>query len=96
MAGPTIQGDLYSSVFHFRTQQTVFTADQRTSKGYVIPVKLMGSPTDESIQNYELTMVTYGTASDPNLATCNLQLLAKEENEKYPTAFRVLSRFLCC
>jgi len=46
---------------------------------------------DEPIQVYNLTTVTYGTSSAPYLATCCLKKLADDNKCQYPRAAQVLS-----
>jgi hypothetical protein len=46
---------------------------------------------DESIQEYNLTTVTYGTSSAPYLATLCLKKLADDNRYQYPTTAQVLS-----
>jgi len=47
--------------------------------------------TEEPIQEYKLTTVTYGTSSAPYLATRCLKKLADDNNCQYPKAAQVLS-----
>jgi hypothetical protein len=69
--GPTIQQDLYSLVLRFRTHQVCFTADiaQMYRQVKVNPQDrnlqriLWRYSSDKPIQEYQLTKVTYGTAS---------------------------------
>jgi len=97
--GPTVQQDLYSIVLRFRTHQVRFTAD--IAKMYrqinVHPQDrnlqriLWRYSSDEPIQEYHLTTVTYGNSSAPYLATRCLQKLADDNQSQHPTVAQVLS-----
>lgn len=100
MVGPTVQQDLYSIVLRFRTHEIVFTADitkmYRQVKIHPEDASLQRilwrkSP-DQQLKTYELSTVTYGTASAPFLATRSLNKLAEEEFDKYPRAAEILQR----
>jgi len=97
--GPTVQQDLYSIVLRFRTHQECFTAD--IAKMYrqigVHPEArdvqriLWRYSSEEPIQEYRLTTVTYGTSSPPFLVTHCLRELADDNQGQYPRAAQVLS-----
>jgi hypothetical protein len=97
--GPTLQPDLYSIVLMFRTHQVCFTAD--IAKMYhqisVHPQDrdlqgiLWRYSTEESIQEYRLTTVKYGTSSAPFQATRCLKKLTDDNKCQHPTAAQVLS-----
>ena len=97
--GPTVQQDLYSIVLRFRTHQVCFTAD--IAKMYrqvrVHPQDqnlqriLWRYSSEEPIQEYKLTTVTYGTSSAPYLATRCLQKLADDNRCHFPRAAHTLS-----
>ena len=97
--GPTVQPDLYSIILQFRTHQVCFTAD--IAKMYrqikVHPQDrdlqriLWRYSTEEPLQEYNLTTVTYGTSSAPYLATRCLKKLADDNKVQYPRASEVLS-----
>jgi len=84
--GPTVQQDLYSIVLRFRTHQVCFTA--YIAKMYrqinVHPQDrdlqriIWRYSSEEPIQEYKLTTVTYGTSSAPYLATRCLKKLADD------------------
>ena len=99
-AGPTIQQDIWSIIIRFRTHQVCFTADiakmYRQIKVHPLDRRFQRivwrkSP-DEPLQEYELTTITYGTASAPFLATRCLHQLAIEEGQNFPRATEVLDR----
>ena len=97
--GPTVQQDLYSIVLRFRTHQVCFTADiaKMYRQNVVHPQDrnlqriLWRYSSDETIQEYRLTKVTYGTSSAPFLATRCLKKLADDNKCQYPRAVQVLS-----
>jgi hypothetical protein len=96
--GPTIQQDLYSLVLRFRTHQVCFTADiaQMYRQVKVNPQDrnlqriLWLYSSDKPIQEYQLTTVTYGTASAPFLATRCLKKLAEDNLVHHPKAAQML------
>src|SRR5215475_4177927 len=96
--GPTIQEDLYSLVLRFRTHQVCFTADiaQMYRQVNINPQDrnlqriLWRYSSDQPIQEYQLTTVTYGTASAPFLATRCLKKLAEDNLTSHPKAAQVL------
>ena len=94
LVGPTIQQDLYSIVLRFRTYQIAFTADiakmYRQVRIHQYDRKLQRilwrRSADEPLRAYELSMVTYGTASASYLATRCLQQLAEDESRNFSLA----------
>jgi len=92
--GPTVQQDMYSIVLRFRTHQVRFTAG--IAKMYrqinVHPQDrdlqriLWRYSSEEPIQEYKLTTVTYGTSSAPYLPTHCLRKLADDNKCQYPKA----------
>ncbi|XP_055591231.1 uncharacterized protein LOC129743272 [Uranotaenia lowii] len=99
MVGPVLQEDLVSIVLRFRLHRIAIVAD--VAKMYrminVVPedrrlqrIVWRDSP-DEPLRTFELTTVTYGTASAPYLATKCLQRLAECGKKKYPIAAKTLS-----
>ena len=97
--GPTVQQDLYSIVLRFRTHQVCFTADIAKMYRQIIVHPqdrylqriLWRHSSEEPIQEYRLTAVTYGTSSAPFLATRCLKKLADDNKCQYPRAAQVLS-----
>jgi hypothetical protein len=96
--GPTVQ-DLYSIVLPFRTHQGCFTADIAKMHRQIIVHPqdtdlqriLLRYSSDEPIQEYRLTTVTYGTYSAQFLATHCLNKFADGNKCQYPRAAQVLS-----
>jgi hypothetical protein len=97
--GATVQQDLYSIVLRFRTHHVWFTAD--IAKMYLQIVVhpqdrdlqriLWRYSSEEPIQEYRLTTVTYGTSSAPFLATRCLKKLEDDNEPQYPRAAHVLN-----
>jgi len=93
---PTIQQDLYSIVLRFRTHQVYFAADIAKMYRQIVlhPQNrelqriLWRYFSEELIQEYRLTTVTYGTSSAPYLATRCLKLA--DDKCQYPKADQVL------
>ncbi|XP_053687025.1 uncharacterized protein LOC128736564 [Sabethes cyaneus] len=100
MVGPVVQDDLLSIILRFRFRQFVLVAD--VAKMYRM-VKVVDTdqplqrilwretPT-EPIKSFQLTTVTYGTASAPYLATKCLQKLACEGESTHAAAARVIKK----
>lgn len=98
MVDPTIQEDLFSILIRFRQHPVVMTAD--VSKMYrrikvsnehrdLQRIVWRGNQ-DIEISHYQLTTVTYGTASAAFLATRALQQAALENMGKYPKASNII------
>ena len=97
LVGPTVQQELYSIVLRFRTYQIAFTAD--IAKMYhqvrIHQVdrrlqRILWRRSAEKPLTYELSTVTYGTASAPYLAT-RLQQLAEDESKDFSLAPETLT-----
>ncbi|XP_062714757.1 uncharacterized protein LOC134291264 [Aedes albopictus] len=90
--GGTVQSDILDIVLRFRKHKYAFTAD--ISKMYrQIVVAAMHQPLqrifwrespEQPLKVYQLTTVTYGTASAPFLATRCLVQLAEDGHSEYP------------
>ncbi|XP_058457004.1 uncharacterized protein LOC131434353 [Malaya genurostris] len=98
MVGPVVQQDLLSITIRFRFRRLAIVADVekmyrmvkvQPNDQHLQRILWRDSP-DETLRTYELTTVTYGTASAPYLATKCLQTLAKENEANNPRAARVL------
>ncbi|XP_062533826.1 uncharacterized protein LOC134202861 [Armigeres subalbatus] len=89
IVGPVIQDDLISITLRFRLLSVAIVADVEKMYRMIQRIVYRDSP-DEPIKTYELTTVTYGTASAPYLATKCLQSLADEGVSSYPRASKVL------
>jgi len=92
LVGPVVQQDLTSILMRFRTFRYVFTADiiKMYRQILIDPSQsclqriLWRDDPDLNINTYELTTVTYGTASASYLATRCLKHLADQHSSKYP------------
>jgi hypothetical protein len=99
LLGPTVQQEFYSIVLRFRTYQIAFIADipkiYRQVKIHEDDRKLQRilcrRSTDEPLKTYELSTVTYCTASAPYLATRCLQQLAEDESTDFLLAPETLT-----
>ncbi|XP_062713590.1 uncharacterized protein LOC134290461 [Aedes albopictus] len=100
MVGPVVQDELYDINIRFRLHIFVVVAD--VAKMYrmvnMAPadqqyqmIVWRGSP-KEPIHSYKLTIVTYGTASAPYLATKCLQTLAEDGTTTHPIGSKVVKK----
>ncbi|XP_052891389.1 uncharacterized protein LOC128299453 [Anopheles moucheti] len=94
LVGPIVQEDLLSIILRFRSHAIAIVAD--VEKMYrqilhsdqdrnLLRIRYRESQVDP-IATYELTTVTYGTASAPFLATRTLQQIAHDHKDKFPKA----------
>ncbi|XP_055589123.1 uncharacterized protein LOC129741423 [Uranotaenia lowii] len=92
MVGPTIQNDLLSIILRFRLHRYAICADIEKMYRMVMIQQpdqhlqriLWRDSPDEKIRTYELTTVTYGTASAPYLATRCLRKLGEDSSATHP------------
>ncbi|XP_037893969.1 uncharacterized protein LOC119640200 [Glossina fuscipes] len=92
MVGPVIQRDLFTVALRFRSYTYVFTADITKMYRQIAldpddrryHFVLWRSQGDRAVQLYQLTTVTYGTASASFLATRALKQLAIDELHNFP------------
>ena len=99
LVGPTIHQDLYSIVLRFRTYQIAFTVDIAKMCRQVrvhenerkLQRILLRMSAEELLRTYELSTVTYGTASAPYLAIRCLQQLAEDESKDFSLAPETLT-----
>jgi hypothetical protein len=97
MIGPKVQDDLFDIVQRFRLHRIVMSADgeKMYRQVWVHPDDrclqriLWRKTPDQPITTYELSIVTYGTASAPFLATRCLQQLTEDEAINYPEAAKI-------
>jgi len=97
--GPTVQQDPYSIVLLLKTHQVRFTADiqKMYTQIYVhaqdrdLQRILWRYSSDEPIQKYNLTTVTYGTSSASYLSTRCLKKLADDNKCQHTRAGQMLS-----
>ncbi|XP_058448639.1 uncharacterized protein LOC131428610 [Malaya genurostris] len=100
MVGPVVQDDLISIITRFRLHRFALVAD--IAKMYrMIRVQpsdqhlqriLWRESAEEPVKTFELTTVTYGTASAPYLATKCLTKLGKDSEATHPVAARVIQK----
>ncbi|KAL0811450.1 hypothetical protein ABMA28_009850 [Loxostege sticticalis] len=92
--GPNLQKDLMGLILQWRQYTYVLTADiekmyrqilVREEDQHLQRIIWRDSP-QETIQEYELTTVTYGTKAAPFLAMRTLHQLARDEAARYPLA----------
>ena len=100
MVGPTIQNDLFTILTRFRSHKFALTADIEKMYRQVLmhpddtPYQkiLFRENPNESIKEFSLDTVTYGTSCASFLAIRSLHQLADDEGSKYPVAAAVLKR----
>ncbi|XP_058839748.1 uncharacterized protein LOC131695296 [Topomyia yanbarensis] len=100
MVGPVVQEDLLSIIIRFRLHPVAIVAD--IEKMYrMIKVQpfdqhlqriLWRDSVNEPVRVFELTTVTYGTASAPYLATKCLQRLTEDGLQSFPRAACALKK----
>ncbi|GFV78772.1 integrase catalytic domain-containing protein [Trichonephila clavipes] len=74
--------------------RVVFDASAKSTSGYSLNDILMRDNPKETVKEYRLTTVTYGTSCAPYLSTRTLTQLAFDERERYPLAsFATLHHF---
>lgn len=97
MVGPTLQPQLVDTLLRFRTYKVGVTSDVSKMFRQILVRKedrrfqqiLWRSSIDDEIGVYQLTTVTYGTASAPFLAVRTLMQICKDEAEQYPLASEI-------
>ncbi|XP_055633327.1 uncharacterized protein LOC129773709 [Toxorhynchites rutilus septentrionalis] len=96
MVGPVVQEDLLSIVLRFRFRRFAIIAD--IAKMYRMvklnsadqPLqRILCQSANEPVTTFQLTTVTYGTASAPYLATKCIQRLANDAKHTHPVAAEV-------
>ncbi|XP_058449407.1 uncharacterized protein LOC131429350 [Malaya genurostris] len=98
LVGPIVQPSLLTIVLNFRSPKFVFIADieKMFRQVWVHPADrklqqvLWRSDTSQPVHRYQLTTITYGTASAPYLATRVLNQLAEDEGAKFPLGARII------
>ncbi|XP_055848408.1 uncharacterized protein LOC129913631 [Episyrphus balteatus] len=98
LVGPRLQADLATILLRWRKYKYVFTADiEKMYRQIKIDERDMNyqrilwrfSP-DETIKEYALTTVTYGTSSAPYLAIKTIRQLADDEAIRFPKASKIV------
>ncbi|XP_053698822.1 uncharacterized protein LOC128745771 [Sabethes cyaneus] len=103
MVGPTLQPQLVDTLLRFRTYKVAVTSDVSKMFRQILVRKedrrfqqiLWRSSTKDEIGVYQLTTVTYGTASAPFLAVRTLMQICEDEAEQYPLAAEVGKKSVC-
>lgn len=101
MVGPTIQKDLVEKINLFRFDQMVFTNDivkmyrqiNIDPKDWKFQRFVWRFCDTDSIQEFCLTTVTFGTASAPFTAIRTIMQLAIDVKESYPIAAEILTNY---
>lgn len=99
MVGLVVQDDLLALILRFRMKRFVITADIEKMfrqirihpSDYPLQRILWRSSPTQPLRTFELTTVTYGTASAPYLATKCLQQLSKDGADNFPLASATLA-----
>ncbi|XP_062713268.1 uncharacterized protein LOC134290212 [Aedes albopictus] len=100
MVGPVIQDDLLAIILRFRMHRFVIIADiekmfrqiRINPADYPLQRILWRDSPSQPLRTFELTTVTYGTASAPYLATKCLQQLSKDGSDEFPLASLILEK----
>jgi len=98
LVGPKLQQDLFQILLRFRTHKIAITADiakmyrqvAMDQQSWDFQRIVWRSSPDLPLQDYQLTTVTYGTASAPFQAVRCLVHLARAEASSFPLASRIL------
>ncbi|XP_046401586.1 uncharacterized protein LOC124167648 [Ischnura elegans] len=98
MVGHSTQQDLYCIILRFRTHQIAMVADIEKMYRQILVHPddrklqriLWRKSTQDEVEEYHLTTVTYGTASAPFLATMCLEQLAQENEENHPSISKII------
>ncbi|XP_055539094.1 uncharacterized protein LOC129726433 [Wyeomyia smithii] len=100
MVGPVVQDDLLAIILRFRMHRFVLVADIEKMyrqirihySDYPLQRIIWRNSSSQPLKTFELTTVTYGTASAPYLATKCLQQLSKDGSKDFPLAATVLAK----
>lgn len=98
LKGPILQTDINSVILRFRCTKYCFAADikqmfrmievQECDRDY--QRILWRESTDQEIQQYRLTTVTYGTSAAPYLSIRTLHQLSEDEKINFPLAAEII------
>ncbi|XP_063991168.1 uncharacterized protein LOC135169799 [Diachasmimorpha longicaudata] len=99
MIGPTIQDDLFSLVLRFRFHKYVLTGDiEKMYRQFWVREEdrkyqqILWRDETDKITRFQLNTVTFGLSAAPFLAIRSLHQLARDHEEQYPQAARILLR----
>ena len=100
MVGPTIQDDLFALLTRFRSHRYALTADIEKMYRQVLvhpddasyQKNLFRETPNETLKEFSLDTITYGTTCASFLAIRSLHQLADDEGSKYPIAAAVLKQ----
>ena len=100
MVSPVIQNYLLAIILRFRMHRYVIIADIEKlfrqirvhPSDYPLQRILWRSSSSQPLRTFELTTVTYGTASAPYLATKCLERLSEDGSNDFPLASLVLGK----
>lgn len=91
--GPTIQSDIFAILLRWRKYNTVITGIVEkmyrqiwVAEPHQMHQRILWRNNKNELQDFELTTITYGTASAPFLAVRKLNQLAQDEKNNYPIA----------
>ena len=101
LKGPTIQDDLYTILLRFRLHPVAMTTDVTKmyrqihlhEEDHDLHRVLWRSSPKETINEYRLKRLTFGTKAAPFLATRVLQQLAEDEKDNFPEAASVILKY---
>ncbi|XP_073950917.1 uncharacterized protein [Choristoneura fumiferana] len=96
--GPNLQQDLQGLILKWRTHKYVVTADiEKMFRQFLIreadqhlQTIVWRNSTEESLREYHLTTVTYGTKAAPFLAMRTLRQIARDNESQFPLAAAAL------
>ncbi|XP_062537725.1 uncharacterized protein LOC134206062 [Armigeres subalbatus] len=98
MVGPNVQDSLFNIILRFRMYKFVFTADVSKMYRQILVYEpqrkyqriLWRENETDDLTELELNTVTYGTAAAPFLATRTILQLAKDEENRFPSASKAV------
>lgn len=98
LIGPRLQDDLTAIMMRWRQYRVAYCADIEkmyrqisVNDADVDLQRIVWRPTtDEQMKVFQLTTVTYGTASAPYLAIKSMQTLANLESERFPIGAKIV------
>ncbi|XP_063620692.1 uncharacterized protein LOC134793097 [Cydia splendana] len=99
-SGPNLQSDLFKLILRWRQYKIVFLADIEKmfrqilchEKDQLYQKIIWRDHPKQTLREYALTTVTYGTKAAPFLAMMTLKQLALDEGHQYPEAAKILDQ----